>query len=141
MTKAGFEALKSEYKDQCVMVGLDNGRALFVGYGSFQIRNIKTGKIRLTWDKEDIKVDADDNPLEELVDENPTSPVTMDDIKCVTKGGEDFLEVHYYHQLDQGKKEYELISYIPLDQIQSFIVCPTTDDDGKRILPNRHSLN
>ena len=141
MTKAGFEALKSEYKDQCVMVGLDNGRALFVGYGSYQIRNIKTGKIRLTWDKEDIKVDADDNPLEELVDENPTSPVTMDDIKSVTKGGEDFLEVHYYHQLDQGNKEYELISYIPLDQVQSFIVCPTTDDDGKRILPNRHSLN
>ena len=33
MTKAGFEALKGEYADQCCLIGLDNGRALFVGYG------------------------------------------------------------------------------------------------------------
>lgn len=141
MTKAGFEALKGEYADQCCLIGLDNGRALFVGYGEYLMKNIKTGKIRRTYDMEDIKTDKDGTALEELVDENPTSPITMDDITVTTKGGEDFLEVHYYHQADQGVREYELISFIPLDQVQTFVVCPTKTEDGKRILPNRHSLN
>ena len=142
MTKSSFEALKAEYTDTCCMIGLDNGRAIFIGYGTYLIRNKKTGEIRRSFDKDDIKTDPKTKePLEELVDENPTEPISMDDITVVTKGDEDFLEVHYYHRADQGITEFELISFVPLDQIQAFVVCPTKTKDGKRILPNRHALN
>ncbi len=142
MTKSSFEALKAEYADSCCMIGLDNGRALFIGYGTYLIKNLNNGSVRYSFDKTDIRIDpTTKKPYEELVDENPTDPISMDDISVVTKGDEDFIEVHYYHKRDNGKEEYELISFIPLDQIQAFVVCPTKTKDGKRILPNRHGLN
>lgn len=142
MTKEAFEALKSEFADQCCMIGLDNGRALFIGYGMYQVKNLVTDRIEYVWDKDNLSTDPKTKtPIQELIDENPTAPISLNDISTVTKGGEDFLEVHYYHKKSQGNTEYELVSFIPLDQIQSFVVCPTKDKDGKRILPDRHSLN
>lgn len=51
MTKAGFEALKGEYADQCCLIGLDNGRALFVGYGEYLVKILRPARFvgLMTW--------------------------------------------------------------------------------------------
>ena len=96
MTKEAYQAIVDTYGDRIDAIGLDNGRKILIGYN-------KTGWFGNTR--------PDDIP----------KGIELKDIKIVTFGDTDFLEVTKKYK-SQGMAECESITLHPLDNIQCIII-------------------